>query len=110
ITAHIRHGNALRIAWDVEIKRVTGATYIFGNQPFIGQYTKTDEQTEDMKHVWGDDYDGYLDYVTGWHAKSKDLLSDRAGEFAFVTTNSIAQGQPVPALFEPLFNAEIGRA
>lgn len=105
ITAHIRHGNALRIAWDVEIKRVTGATYIFGNPPFIGQYTKTDEQTEDMKHVWGDDYDGYLDYVTGWHAKSKDLLSDRPGEFAFVTTNSIAQGQPVPALFEPLFKA-----
>jgi hypothetical protein len=105
ITAHIRHGNALRIAWDVEIKRVTGATYIFGNPPFIGQYTKTDEQTEDMKHAWGDDYDGYLDYVTGWHAKSKDLLSDRPGEFAFVTTNSIAQGQPVPGLFEPLFNA-----
>lgn len=105
ITAHIRHGNALRIAWDVEIKRVTGATYIFGNPPFIGQYTKTDEQTEDMKHVWGEDYDGYLDYVTGWHAKSRDLLSNRPGEFAFVTTNSIAQGQPVPALFEPLFNA-----
>lgn len=105
ITAHIRHGNALRIAWDVEIKRVTGATYIFGNPPFIGQYTKTDEQTQDMKHVWGDDYDGYLDYVTGWHAKSKDLLSDRPGEFSFVTTNSIAQGQPVPGLFEPLFNA-----
>lgn len=104
ITAHIRHGNALQIAWDVELKRVTGATYIFGNPPFIGQYTKTKEQTEDMKHVWGDDYDGYLDYVTGWHAKSKDLLSDRPGEFAFVTTNSIAQGQPVPALFEPLFN------
>ena len=105
ITAHIRHGNALRIAWDVEIKRVTGATYIFGNPPFIGQGKKTDQQTEDMKHVWGNDYDGYLDYVTGWHAKSKDLLSDRPGEFAFVTTNSIAQGQGVPALFEPLFNA-----
>lgn len=105
ITAHIRHGNALQIAWDVEIKRVPGATYIFGNPPFIGQGKKTDQQTADMKHVWGDDYDGYLDYVTGWHAKSKDLLSDRPGEFAFVTTNSIAQGQPVPALFEPLFNA-----
>src|SRR5699024_11279278 len=36
ITAHIRHGNALRIAWDVAIKRVTGATYIFGN-PQIGR-------------------------------------------------------------------------
>ena len=58
-----------------------------------------------MKRVWGDDYDGYLDYVTGWHAKSKDFLSDRPGEFAFVTTNSIAQGQPVPALFEPIFSS-----
>ena len=105
ITAHITHGNALRIAWDVEIQRVNGPTYIFGNPPFIGQYTKTKEQTEDMKSVWGDEYDGYLDYVTGWHAKSKDLLGDRPGEFAFVTTNSIAQGQPVPALFSPLFNA-----
>lgn len=105
ITAHITHGNALRIAWDVEIRRVNGPTYIFGNPPFIGQYTKTKEQTEDMKIVWGDDYDGYLDYVTGWHAKSKDLLRDRLGEFAFVTTNSISQGQPVPALFGPLFDA-----
>lgn len=105
ITAHIRHGNALQIAWDVEIQRVKGQTYIFGNPPFNGQYTKTSEQGEDMKRVWGDDYDGYLDYVTGWHAKSKDFLSDRPGEFAFVTTNSIAQGQPVPALFEPIFNS-----
>ena len=105
ITAHIRHGNALQIAWDVEIQRVKGQTYIFGNPPFNGQYTKTSEQGEDMKRVWRDDYDGYLDYVTGWHAKSKDFLSDRPGEFAFVTTNSIAQGQPVPALFEPIFNS-----
>ena len=105
ITAHIRHGNALQIAWDVEIQRVKGQTYIFGNPPFNGQYTKSSAQGEDMKRVWGDDYDGYLDYVTGWHAKSKDFLSDRPGEFAFVTTNSIAQGQPVPALFEPIFSS-----
>ncbi|VEH80246.1 methylase [Corynebacterium kutscheri] len=105
ITAHIRHGNALRIAWDVEIPRVKEQTFIFGNPPFIGQGKKSQEQTEDMRYVWGKDYDGYLDYVTGWHAKSKDLLCDRKGEFAFVTTNSITQGQPVPALFEPLFNA-----
>ncbi|MBC2682552.1 GcrY protein [Corynebacterium sp. 4HC-13] len=103
ITAHIRHGNALRVAWGTEIPRTSGKTYIFGNPPFIGQYTKTAKQTEDMKRVWGKDYDGYLDYVTGWHAKSKDLLADRDGEFAFVTTNSITQGQPVPALFGPLF-------
>ena len=105
ITAHIHHGNALAMAWDVNLPRTSGMTYIFGNPPFIGQYTKTAEQTEDMKRVWGADYDGYLDYVTGWHAKAKDLLADRPGEFAYVTTNSITQGQPVPALFRPLFDA-----
>ena len=105
ITAHIHHGNALAMAWDVNLPRTSGMTYVFGNPPFIGQYTKTTEQTEDMKRVWGADYDGYLDYVTGWHAKAKDLLSSRPGEFAYVTTNSITQGQPVPALFRPLFEA-----
>src|SRR5699024_4316782 len=58
-----------------------------------------------LKEVWGEDANGLLDYVTGWHAKSKDLLSDRPGEFAFVTTNSIAQGQGVAPLFAPLFNS-----
>ena len=105
ITAHIHHGNALAMAWDVNLPRTSGMTYVFGNPPFIGQYTKTKEQTEDMKRVWGADYDGYLDYVTGWHAKAKDLLAERPGEFAYVTTNSITQGQPVPALFRPLFDA-----
>lgn len=55
-----------------------------------------------MRRVWGADYDGYLDYVTGWHAQAMTLLTERVGEFAFVTTNSITQGQPVPALFGPL--------
>lgn len=55
-----------------------------------------------MKHVWSSDYNGYLDYVTGWHAQAIRLLRQRKGIFAYVTTNSITQGQPVPALFGPL--------
>ncbi|AEX42903.1 DNA methyltransferase [Corynebacterium diphtheriae] len=55
-----------------------------------------------MRRVWGADYDGYLDYVTGWHAQAMTLPAERAGEFAFVTTNSITQGQLVPVLFGPL--------
>lgn len=110
ITAHIAHGNALELDWAKELDRertgggrYQGPIYVFGNPPFIGQYTKTKEQTADMKAVWGADYDGYLDYVTAWHAKTMGLLADCPGEFAFVTTNSITQGQPVPALFGPLF-------
>lgn len=105
ITAHIHHGNALHLDWRDALPLPKGQTFIFGNPPFIGQYTKTDEQAADMKHVWGKDYDGYLDYVTGWHKKAIDLYRDRPGEFAYVTTNSIAQGQPVPALFGPIFGA-----
>lgn len=103
ITAHIHHANALQSDWKDLIPAATGNTYVFGNPPFIGQYTKTDEQTADMRRVWGRDYDGYLDFVTGWHAQALHLYSDgRAGEFGYVTTNSITQGQPVPALFEPI--------
>lgn len=104
ITAHIRHGNALRMAWDTELPRTNGTTYVFGNPPFVGHQRKTKEQREDLKRVWGDNPSGVLDYVTCWHAKAKDLLASRVGEFAYVTTNSIAQGQSVPALFGPLFS------
>lgn len=102
VTAHIHHGNALALNWNEILPQTNGMTYIFGNPPFIGQYTKTASQKDDMRRVWGKDYDGYLDYVTGWHAQAICLLDKRAGEFAFVTTNSITQGQPVPALFGPL--------
>lgn len=103
ITAHIVHGNALQLDWTDILPASATKTYIFGNPPFLGQKEKTKSQKADMKRVWGKDYDGYLDYVTGWHAKAKDLLAKRSGQFAFVTTNSITQGQPVPALFGPLF-------
>ena len=102
-TPEIVCANALRTAWNTVVPDASRMLYIFGNPPFVGQYTKSSDQTADMKLVWGKDYDGYLDYVTAWHAKSKDLLSDRTGQFAFVTTNSITQGQPVPALFGPLY-------
>lgn len=98
ITAHIHHGNALRMNWDKEIPAAP-LIYVFGNPPFAGQKEKSAEQVEDMKLTWGDRYDGYLDYVTGWHAKSIEFFTDRAGEFAYVTTNSIAQGQPVATFY-----------
>ena len=101
-SAHIVVDNALRLDWN-EVVPASEHVYVMGNPPFIGQYTKTAEQTADMKAVWGADYDGYLDYVTGWHAQAMHYFAGQSvGRFAFVTTNSIAQGQPVPALFGPL--------
>lgn len=103
LTAKITHGNALRLDWSKELPIPTGKTFIFGNPPFLGHYTRNSEQADDLNTAWGEDVSGRLDYVTGWHAKAKDLLATRPGEFAYVATNSITQGLPVPALFAPLY-------
>lgn len=105
ITAHVLHGNALSMGWEYQIPRTTGATYVFGNPPFLGHATRTKEQADEMRRIWDTKDISRLDYVTCWHAKTLDLLSDRDGAFAFVTTNSITQGDQVPRLFGPIFDA-----
>lgn len=105
ITAHIRHGNALQLGWEHEIPRTAGATYVFGNPPFRGD-GRTKEQLAELQEVWGAGTQiSRMDYVTGWHAKTLDLLDDRTGAFAYVTTSSITQGDQVPRLFGPIFAA-----
>ena len=105
ITAHIHHANALRVDWSAELFPPTDSTFVFGNPPFLGQYTRAAEQVDDLKAAWGAHYNGYLDFVTGWHAKTIEFLGQRNAQWAFVTTNSIVQGDPVPALFAPIFEA-----
>ena len=97
-------GNAVRTDWS-SLLEASDDVVVAGNPPFVGQYTKTDEQTQDAKLAWGSRYDGYLDYVTSWHAKTIDFLRGTSARWAFVTTNSITQGQAVPALFRPIFSA-----
>lgn len=89
--------------------------YIAGNPPFVGQGKKSEDQEQGMRLAWGDDYAGYLDFATAWFAKAARYLKSLQeqtealgvkvvpGDFAFVSTNSIVQGQPVASLFEPLF-------
>lgn len=102
-SAHITIGNALRTDW-TQVCPPSPTVRIVGNPPFIGQYLRSEEQTDDLRFVWGDGYDGYLDYVTGWFIKASQYFQSvpRGGRFAFVSTNSIAQGAPVAALFRPL--------
>lgn len=102
-SAHITIGNALRTDW-TQVCPPSPSVRIVGNPPFIGQYMRSEEQTDDLRFVWSDGYDGYLDYVTGWFIKASQYFHSvpRGGRFAFVSTNSIAQGAPVAALFRPL--------
>ena len=102
--AHIVHADALTTNWREMIPAEATKVFVFGNPPFLGQWTMSKAQTSAMKTVWGKDYDGYLDFVTAWFWKAVQFFDqDFEGEFAFVSTNSIAQGQPVPALFGPIF-------
>ena len=102
-SAHITIGNALRTDW-TRVCPPSPSVRIVGNPPFIGQSMRSEEQTDDLRFVWGNAYDGYLDYVTGWFIKASYYFESvpNGGRFAFVSTNSIAQGAPVASLFSPL--------
>ncbi|MDN6457242.1 MAG: SAM-dependent methyltransferase [Yaniella sp.] len=106
ITAHIHHGNALTPEWSSVLPETATQTYIFGNPPFRGDARDKSQQT-DLERAWGTKTDkiSRLDFVTGWHAKALDFFTHRQGSFAFVTTNSITQGDQVPRLFGPIFKA-----
>lgn len=99
-------GNALMINWASVVAPST-RLYVLGNPPFLGDNTRDKEQKAQLMHAWGGNKIlSRMDYVTGWHAKALDLYSRPGydGQWAFVTTNSITQGDQVPRLFEPIFN------
>lgn len=102
--AHILVGNALRISWN-KVCPPSESVIVAGNPPFVGSKERTPDQTDDLKAVWGSRYDGFLDYVAGWYAKASDYFAAGQGEWAFVSTNSISQGQAVPTLWGRLFSA-----
>ncbi|WP_336725139.1 DNA methyltransferase [Cellulosimicrobium cellulans] len=100
----IHQGNALTTDW-TSVVAPSERLYVMGNPPFLGHISRTGKQADELRAVWKRDDIGRLDYVTGWYAKALDLFSKAGyrGEFAFVSTNSITQGEPVPALFGPVF-------
>ncbi|WP_272027152.1 DNA methyltransferase [Kocuria rosea] len=96
--------NALRTDWN-SIVRASENVYIFGNPPFLGHKTRDKEQSDDLRYVWDTKNPGRLDYVTGWYRKALDYYQGiRGGRWAFVSTNSIVQGDQPERLFRPVFD------
>ncbi len=100
-------GNALRIDWR-DILPASECSYLLGNPPFVGAKYQTDEQRSDMELVAGSIKNaGLLDYVTGWYFKAADYIEGTGVSCAFVSTNSISQGEQVGVLWGELFRRGI---
>ncbi|WP_273281333.1 class I SAM-dependent DNA methyltransferase [Pseudooceanicola atlanticus] len=101
---HIVVGNALATSWE-SVLPAQQCSYLLGNPPFVGHQWRTKSQQEDMRRIWGNDGQvNRLDYVTCWFKKGLDYSDPaRTTEIAFVSTNSITQGEQCGILWPPLF-------
>ncbi|MBE5458325.1 hypothetical protein E3G52_005233 [Mycobacteroides abscessus] len=111
---HIRAGNAARIDWnDVCPNDGASEIYLIGNPPYAGAKTQKREQKEDYGFVFGNrPYSKNLDYIALWFSKGVEYIEGTRAELAFVTTNSVAQGEHVGLMFPMIFGRgiEIGFA
>ena len=99
---NIVEGNALRVDWQSVVPK-DKLNFIIGNPPFVGQAMRTKEQTDDLKEVFAPSKDyGKLDYVAGWFKKAADMIDGTNAEAAFVSSNSICQGESVNLFWQKL--------
>ncbi|NIZ01926.1 class I SAM-dependent DNA methyltransferase [Thalassospira lucentensis] len=90
----------------IDFENEGGETYICGNPPYKGNARKTEEQKDDLKFLLDGKFEkwGLLDYVCGWFVKAYEFSKITPTKFAFVATNSVAQGQHVSNFWKPLFD------
>lgn len=104
---NITEGNALRINWN-EVVPKEELNYIMGNPPFIGKKEQTTSNKDDLKYIFGKIKGlGDLDYVTGWYKKASEYIEKTIINCAFVSTNSITQGEQVAPLWKTLLSEHI---
>ena len=103
---NIHEGNALRMDWN-EVVPVTELNYIMGNPPFIGEALRSKEQSKDMADIFGSgNSETKLDYVLCWYKKAQPFIVGGV-KTAFVSTNSICQGESVPAFWKNYLSSDI---
>lgn len=111
-SASIIKGNALRMDWnklisEYSFEKVTPKfNYILGNPPFVGSKLMSADAREDIKKIFNNSKGaGVMDYVSGWYIKAADYMqSANFTKSAFVSTNSITQGEQVGVLWGELLN------
>ena len=102
--ANIVEGNALRLDWESVVPKAD-LSYIMGNPPFVGTNWLSDAQRQDMDAIWQNEKRGKMDYVTCWYVKAADyMLSAKRIKCAFVSTNSICQGEQAISLWRKVLD------
>jgi len=107
--ANIVEGNALRIDWESVVPKHE-LNYIMGNPPFVGYSLQSTEQKQDILAIYVDEKGkpyktaGKIDYVSGWYFKASQLIAGTNIKVAFVSTNSICQGEQVAGVWKPLYD------
>ena len=107
--ANIIEGNALRMDWETVIPR-DKTSYIMGNPPFVGYSNQTAEQKADILSIYVDEigkpfkFAGKIDYVAAWYYIAAKYIAGTQIKTAFVSTNSITQGEQVAFVWKPLFD------
>lgn len=97
--ANIVEGNALRMDWESVVPEHK-LSYIMGNPPFVGFSLMTQAQKEDVSLIFPGTKN--VDYVACWYMKAIKFIANTKIECAFVSTNSICQGEVVPVLWTKL--------
>ena len=106
---NIREANSLLTDWR-EVIAPEKLNYIMGNPPFVGYSLQSKEQKEDMLSIYRDENDkpyktaGKIDYVAAWYFKASEYIQHTNIRCAFVSTNSITQGEQVAAVWKPLYD------
>lgn len=103
-SANIVHGNALQVDWEIVFSKEK-LSFIIGNPPFLGHHLQSKSQKDDMIKVFANiKGTGVLDYVTAWFFKASFLVQNTNIKIAFVSTNSICQGEQASILWDQLIN------
>ena len=106
--AFIVEGNALQLDWENVVPK-NQLSYIMGNPPFVGYSLQSKEQKNDILSIYVDEKGkpyktaGKIDYVAGWYFKASKFMQGTAIRTAFVSTNSITQGEQVAGVWKPLY-------
>ena len=97
----IHEGNALKMDWNKVLPNYA-CHYVIGNPPFLGYTQQNKEQKADLEPLFGKTHN--IDYVAGWYAKACDYIKKTKIHVAFVSTNSITQGEQVLSVWQNLMS------